>query len=193
MNYGELLAIAIALAVDAATYAFSYGLALRQGRAQAALALAVVVGVFQAGMPLLGHLGGVGLRAAVESWGSWLGLSIFVALGGSVLYKTWLGKGEESADTPTQPLGPWGLLLVGLATSMDAFAVGICLAVGKGLAEGAQLSHAQLGVAVGIIGLVTFLAAWFCFHLSRLLHRLPERWLQTLAGILLIALGLYQL
>ena len=193
MNYGELLAIAIALAVDAATYAFSYGLALRQGRARAALELALVVGVFQAGMPLLGHLGGVGLRSAVESWGSWLGLLIFVALGGSVLYKTWLSKGEESAGAPTQALGVWGLLLVGLATSMDAFAVGICLAVGKGLAEGAQLSSAQLGLAVSIIGLVTFLAALVCFRLSSLLHHLPERWLQTLAGILLIALGIYQL
>lgn len=189
MNYGELLAIALALAVDAATYAFSYGLSLRQGRARAALLLALVVGAFQAGMPLPGYMGGVGLRSAVESWGPWLGMLIFVALGLSVLYKAWRPGAEGAAAT--RPLGLWGLLLVGLATSMDAFAVGMGLAVGSG--PGETLTPLQLGIAAGVIGVVTFLAAWLCFYLSRLLQRLPERGLQILAGLLLIALGLHQL
>lgn len=186
MNIGELLVIATALAVDAATYAFSYGLALRRSRMRAALMLAVVVGGFQAGMPLLGHMGGVGLRFAVASWGPWLGLGIFAALGVSVLYKAWF-SGEESAAAAS-PLGVWGLLLVGLATSMDAFAVGIGLAVGKSHA----LSTSWLCYIAAVIGIVTFLAALVCFYLSRLLRHLPERWLQTLAGLLLIALGIYQ-
>lgn len=190
MNIGEILAISAALAVDAATYAFSYGLALRQGRRRAALALAFVVGVFQAGMPLLGYLGGVGLRSAVESWGGWLGFLIFTALGGSVLYKAWCSAEDtEAQPLQQQPLGAWGLLLVGLATSMDAFAVGICLAVG----EAEKLSNLQLWGVAGVIGAVTFAAALGCFHLSRLLHHLPEKWLQSLAGLLLIALGLHQL
>ena len=186
---GELMAIALALAVDAATYAFSYGLSLRQGRARAALALALVVGVFQAGMPLLGYVGGVGLRAAVAGWGGLLCAGIFAALGVSVIYKAWFpGKAEEVSG---MPLGAWGLLLVGLATSMDAFVVGIALAMGSIL--GGQLSPAQLGVAAGVIGLVTFAAALLCFHLARLLHRLPERLLQTLAGLLLLALAARQI
>lgn len=189
MNYGELLSIALALAVDAATYAFSYGLALRQRRVQSALTLAVVVGAFQAGMPLLGYVGGLGLRSAVEGWGGLLCFFIFAALGGSVIYKAWQPGKEEAA--PMQPLGAWGLALVGLATSMDAFCVGICLAMGTVLGE--NLSRVQLGIAAACIGLVTFGAALLCFYLSRILLRLPERWLQTLAGLLLISLGLYQL
>ena len=189
MNYGELLAIALVLALDAATYAFSYGLMLRRGRARAALALAAVVGLFQAGMPLLGYVGGVGLRSAVESWGSWLGLLIFAALGLSVLYKAWFGAEEDAPSGAA--LGLWGLILVGLATSMDAFAVGICMAVGHVL--GTALSLDELMVAAGVIGLVTFLSALVCFHLSLMLRHLPERWLQTIAGLLLIALGLHQL
>lgn len=188
MNIGELLIIAVALAVDAASYAFSYGLALRQRRMAAALWLALSVGVFQAGMPLLGYMGGLGLREAVHTWGQWLSLGIFCALGGSVIYKAWWGKDDAQN---VQPLGLVGLLLVGLATSMDAFAVGICMALGHVI--GVQLSAAQLGVAVSVIGLVSFVGALACFHLTRLLHRLPERLLQTLAGIILIALGLRQL
>lgn len=188
MNVGELLIISLALAVDAATYAFSYGLVLRQRRGVSALLLALTVGVFQAGMPLLGYMGGLGLRSAVQEWGNWMVLGIFCALGGSVIWKAWRGESETQS---AKPLGLWGLLLVGLATSMDAFAVGICLALGHVI--GQNLSAAQLGIAVGVIGLVTFVSAEACFHLSRLLHRLPERLLQTLAGGMLIALGFSQL
>lgn len=188
MNYGELIIIALALAVDAAVYAFSYGLALRHARWKSALLLALTVGVFQAFMPLPGYLGGIGLRAAVAAWGHWLVLLIFCALGGSIIYKTWLGK--EEACTP-RPLGLFGLLLVGLATSMDAFAVGICLALGTVVGE--NLSAWQLAICSSVIGLVAFAGALLFFHLSRLLHHLPERWLQTAAGLLLIALGLHQL
>lgn len=188
MNIAELLAISLALAVDAATYAFSYGLVLRQRRAVSALLLALAVGVFQAGMPLLGYMGGLGLRSAVQTWGHWMVLGIFCALGISVIWKAW--RGEESVRE-SQPLGAFGLLVVGLATSMDAFAVGICMALGDVI--GRELSPTQLGLAVGVIGLVTFISAEMSFHLSRLMHRLPERFLQSLAGALLIFLGLAQL
>lgn len=188
MNIGELLFISLALAVDAATYAFAYGLVLRQRRGLSCLLLALTVGVFQAGMPLLGYMGGLGLREAVQSWGSWMVCGIFVALGISIIYKAWRGDEEShSAD----PLGAWGLLLVGLATSMDAFAVGICMALGHVI--GTHLSIAQLLLASGVIGLTAFAAACICFHLSRLLHHLPERWLQSAAGLILIILGLSEL
>lgn len=185
MNTGELLIIALALAVDAATYAFSYGLVLRRRRLASALLLGLSVGLFQAVMPLLGYVGGMGLRAAVQSWGQWMVCGIFCALGGSIIYKSWRG-GEESRNA--QPLGFFGLIVVGIATSMDAFAVGICMALGHVI--GSDLSALQLGIAVGVIGLVAFVGAVLFFHLSRLFHRLPERLLQTLAGVLLILLGL---
>lgn len=185
MNIGELLIIALALAVDAATYAFSYGLVLKQRRVVSALLLGLTVGVFQAGMPLMGYLGGMGVREVVQEWGHWMVLGIFVALGVSIIYKAW--HGEDAAQT-ARPLGFIGLILVGFATSMDAFAVGICMALGHVI--GQQLSPLQLGIAVGVIGVVAFVGAVVFFHLSRLLHRLPERMLQTVAGLMLIGLGI---
>lgn len=193
MNYAELLAIALALAVDAGSYAFSYGLMLRRGRMSAALALALVAGVFQAGMPLLGYVSGVGLRSAVESYGHWIGCAIFTALGLHVLYQAYFDKRddsehEQSADS--RRLGLAGLLLVGLATSIDAFAVGICLAIGRVL--GGDLAPRQLAVVAAVIGVVAFIIALVGFWLSAFLRHLPERLLQTLAGLLLLALGLHQ-
>lgn len=188
MDVGELIVISLALAVDAATYAFSYGLVLRERRAVSALLLALTVGVFQAAMPLPGYVSGMGLRSVVQTWGSWLVLLIFCTLGISVIRKAW--SGDDGAQD-ARPLSAFGLILVGFATSIDAFAVGVCMALGHVI--GADLTAVQLGLAVGVIGLVAFGGALLCFHLTRLLRHLPERLLQFLAGGMLIALGLSQL
>ena len=182
MNYLEITLIALALAVDATVYAFSYGLVLRQGRATAALRLALTVGAFQAGMPLLGYRGGEVLRSVVSTWAPWVVLAVFGVLGGSIIYNAWQGNGKE--DVSSTPLGLAGLFMVGVATSIDALAVGACMALGE--IGGPQL---RPGLAAGIIGLITFICAMGAFHSARLLHHLPTRWLEPLAGILLISLG----
>jgi putative Mn2+ efflux pump MntP len=183
MNYLEITLIALALAVDATVYAFSYGLVLRQKRGRAALWLALTVGAFQAGMPLLGYWGGESLRAVVSSWAPWLVLVVFALLGGSIIYKAWLGEEEESVSASV--LGFWGLILVGVATSIDALAVGACMALGN--IGGPEI---RLGEAVGLIGGITFACALSAFHSARLLHHLPTRWLETAAGLLLLGLGI---
>ena len=187
MNYLEITLIALALAVDATVYAFSYGLVLRQGRGWAALWLALSVGAFQAGMPLLGYWGGEVLRAVVSLWAPWIVLGVFAVLGGNIIYKTWSG-GEEEETASSTALGISGLILVGIATSIDALAVGACMALGN--IGGPQL---QLGLAVCIIGGITFACAMAAFHSARLLHHLPTRWLETAAGLLLISLGVHNI
>ena len=187
MNYLEITLIALVLAMDATVYAFSYGLVLRQGRSSAALWLALSVGGFQAGMPLLGYWGGEALRSVVSNWAPWIVLLIFAALGGSIIYKAWWGKEEDESISATA-LGFCGLLLVGLATSIDALAVGACMALGN--IGGPQL---QPGLAAAIIGGITFICALGAFHSARLLHHLPTRWLETIAGALLISLGIHNL
>ena len=187
MNYLEIILIALALAMDATVYAFSYGLVLRQGRGKAAAWLALSVGGFQAGMPLLGYWGGDAMRTLVSCWAPWIVLFIFSALGGSIIYKTWWGKAEEE-EVSTAALGFCGLMLVGIATSIDALAVGACMALGN--LGGPQL---QLGQAAGIIGGITFACSITSFHSARLLHHLPTRWLETAAGVLLISIGIHNL
>ncbi len=188
MHYLEITLIALALAVDATVYAFSYGLVLRQGRGWAAFWLALSVGAFQAGMPLLGYWGGEALRSVVNLWAPWIVLGVFAVLGGSIIYKAWSGGEDEDESVSSTALGTGGLVLVGIATSMDALAVGACMALGN--LGGPQL---QLGVAVSIIGGITFACALLAFHSARLLHHLPTRWLETAAGALLISLGLHQI
>ena len=189
----ELLIIALVLAVDATVYSFSYGLVLRCCRMRNSLWLALTVGVFQAGMPLLGYLGGESVRDSVAQWQSGIVAAVFCGLGAYVIYGAWKGDEDEGdcCSKDCNPLGLIALLLVGVATAIDALAVGVAMALGD--IGGANLTMPQLFANVSVIGIVTFICSLAAFHSARLLHHLPTRWLETIAGLLLVGLGVKSL
>ena len=189
----EIIIIALALAVDATVYSFSYGLVLRCCRLRNSLWLALTVGAFQAGMPLLGYLGGEEVRDYVAQWQSGIVAAVFCGLGAYVIYGAWKGDEDECdcCSKDCNPLGLIALLLIGVATAIDALAVGVTMALGD--IGGTNLSLPQLILHVSIIGAVTFVCSLAAFHSARLLHHLPTRWLESIAGLLLIALGLKSL
>ncbi len=191
MNLTQIVLIAFALAMDATVYSFSYGLILRRGRFWAALWLALVVGLYQAGMPLIGYIGGMAVKEALAAWDHWIVLAVFTLLGVNVIRNAWVEKEvEEEESGGSGPLGFGTLMLVGIATSIDALAVGACMALGSmGSTDGSPLSPLQLSLAVGIIGTITLACSLAAFHAARPLQQLPTRWLETFAGLLLIALG----
>ncbi len=195
MDVTQLVLIALALAMDATVYSFSYGLILRQGRLAASLWLALVVGLYQAGMPLAGYIGGMAVKDALAAWDHWIVLAVFTLLGANVIRNAWCEQAEgDEGNGGASPLGFGTLMLVGIATSIDALAVGACMALGSmGSRCGAPLSPAQLGIAVGIIGTITLACSLAAFHAARPLQKLPTRWLETFAGLLLIGLGLQNL
>ncbi len=190
MNVPELVLVALALAMDATVYSFSYGLILRRGRFWAAFWLALVVGLYQAGMPLVGYIGGMAVKDALAAWDHWIVLAVFTLLGANVIRNAWGAKegGEEGGGAA--PLGFGTLMLVGIATSIDALAVGACMALGSiGSCGGQALTPLQLGLAVALIGGITFACSLAAFHAARPLQKLPTKWLETFAGLLLIGLG----
>lgn len=188
MNWAEILIISLALAVDATVYSFSYGLILKQCRTISSLWLALTVGGYQAAMPLLGYLFGHELKIYVESYSPALVLLVFCILGSYIIYEAWLGEEEQDGNNST-PLGFIALMLVGIATAIDAFAVGTAMALGN--IGGHMHSISMLLAVISIIGAVTFVCSLAAFHSARALHHLPTRWLETTAGLLLIALGLH--
>lgn len=190
MFWLEISIIGVILAMDATVYAFSYGLVLRQKRAASALWLALTVGFYQFAMPLVGYGCGSLIREWVAEWSPWIVLAVFTALGANIIREAW-SKEEAAEKRSGTPLGFLGLMLVGIATSIDALAVGGCMAIGS--IGGADLSLTNLLLACGLIGLITFLLPLLSFVSTHLLHRLPTHWAETLAGILLIGLGVKNL
>lgn len=188
MNIAEILIIALALAVDATIYSFSYGLILKKKRFTSSLWLALTVGAYQAGMPLLGYLFGHELKSYVEGFAPLLVLLVFCILGGYIIYEAWSDDAEEDTSHAS-PLGFWALMVVGIATAIDALAVGAGMALGD--IGGKVCSVCSLLLQVSIIGGVTFVCSLAAFHSARALHQLPTRWLETTAGLLLVGLGVH--
>lgn len=125
-----ILLIALGLAMDAFAVAVANGVTLERFRLESALKIALFFGGFQALMPLLGWLAGLGLRELISGFDHWVAFGLLGSIGCKMIYGA-LRTGPRRAVVPP---GLSMLLVLSLATSIDALAVG--------------LSFAFLGVAI---------------------------------------------
>lgn len=178
MDIITLLGIAIALAMDAFAVALSAGLILPKLTGRHLFRLGFHFGLFQALMPILGWLAGVSVRQQIEAFDHWLAFGLLTLVGGKMLWEAWQGDdGKEREDDPTRGLS---LIMLSIATSIDALAVGLSLAV--------------LGVTIWTPALVIGITAGVLTICGMLLgRRVGRRWgsrVEILGGLILIAIGL---
>ena len=180
MGFIEFFLTGIGLSMDAFAVAICKGLGMRKVNYKQMLLIALFFGGFQALMPLLGWLLGRQFEQYITSVDHWIAFALLVLIGANMLREA--RKGDDTTDAETvydAPLPLWQLLLMAIATSIDALAVGI--------------SFAFLGVniwlAIAIIGTTTFLiSAAGVFIGNRFGNRYEKR--ATIAGgIILILLG----
>jgi len=127
MDVISVFAIAFALAVDAFAVAVATGCCLPQVTRRHAFRLAWHFGLFQTGMTVLGWLGGMAVRSLIEGFDHWLafGLLVFVSV-------RMFMEAHQPADCETDrpdPTRGWSLVLLSVATSIDALAVGLSLSL----------------------------------------------------------------
>src|SRR5688572_1612329 len=131
------LLLAIALAMDATAVAAARGLAgVRQ---RDAVLVPLLFGVFQAGMAAIGWLGGLVALRWIEAWDHWIAFGLLAVIGGKMIVGAVRGSDEEAA---TSDGGIATLLLLSVATSIDALAAGLTL----------ELVGAPPPVTLGLIG-----------------------------------------
>ncbi|NOY13092.1 MAG: manganese efflux pump [Deltaproteobacteria bacterium] len=177
MDILTLLGIAVALAMDAFAVALSTGLFLPQLTGRHLFRFGFHFGLFQALMPILGWLAGIGIRRQIEAFDHWLAFILLALVGGKMLRDAWHGHGgKPPADDPTRGLS---LVLLSIATSIDALAVGLSLAV--------------LGVSIWTPALVIGITTGILTICGMLLGRsIGQRWstgVEILGGLILIAIG----
>ncbi len=188
MPYYDIILLALALAADACVYGFSYGLLLKNQRRRALLELAIVVLIFHMGMMLLGYWSGSILSEQVEKWDHWVVLTVFCFLGGQVIYSALKCEDDPSkGDKRKEKLDLRLLLLIGLVTSIDVLAVGACSAIDATR----DYSLTSIYIIASVIGLVAGVTVTMSFAGSRLLRSIPTRYLELLAGALLLYLGIH--
>ena len=124
MSFLELLLVAVGLSMDAFAVAVCRGLEMRRIDYRQALLIAVFFGGFQALMPAVGYLLGAGFEHYISSFDHWIAFALLAFIGGKMIWEAVRGGEEEQP----QELDLKMLLMMAVATSIDALAVGITFA-----------------------------------------------------------------
>ncbi len=168
--------IALSLAVDSFTVALCIGIALKEFRIRHALRVAVMFSLVQAVMPLIGWFAGTGLRHFTGGYERWIAFALLVLTGSKMIWESF-----ELSDPEKKryELNPIVLVLLALATSIDALAIGVSFAMLETL----------ILRAVCVIGAVTFVMSCLGVYAGDKIGHLFENRLECIAGIVLLLIG----
>jgi len=178
MGWISLIIVAFALAMDAFAVAIVTGLTLDPVTRRHVFRLSFHFGLFQALMPVLGWLAGFAVQRYISEVDHWVAFALLAFVGGKMI----LGavRGEDSQAVRTDPTSGWDLVLLSTATSIDALAVGLSLA----------LIGSPIVLPALVIGVV---AAGLTVIGMKLGSRIGALWgkrVEAIGGIILVAIGL---
>lgn len=172
-----LLFIAIGLAMDAFAVSISSGIVIKRLHIRHALKIAFYFGGFQALMPVLGWLTGRGSRSFIEDIDHFVAAAILFFIGGKMMYES-REVGEEKG---VEDIRHRTLLILAIATSIDAFGVGLTISlIGEGIFFSAL-----------IIGLVSFLLSFIGVYIGDHFGHFMEERMEVMGGVILILIGLH--
>lgn len=181
-----LLALAVALAMDAFAVAVATGMQLRCITLPQTVRMAGAFGFFQFAMPVAGWFLGVGVQKHIENYDHWVAFALLAFIGGRMLKEAWEKRGqnleEECAVCPADPTKGTSLLVLAVATSIDALAVGLSMAI---LGQGVWFPAVVIGVVCAAL-------TAFGIHLGRIMCSLAGNWgnyANIAGGLVLIGIG----
>lgn len=176
MSTIDILILAIALSIDACVVSFSNGLIFTQNRRVNSFMLALSVGFFQFLMPVIGYFLAQSVNKYVEPYDHWIVFTIFVLLGAKIIHDAFVCEKEEKLQCY---LCFKYILLVSIATSIDALGAGVSIAF-----TGTQILFPAI-----IIGVVTFINSLLGFWCGQMFKKFPTKNLEIAGGLILIALA----
>lgn len=182
MPVATLLAIAVALAMDAFAVALATGICLGRARPGQMLRMAGAFGLFQALMPALGWLLGFSVRERIEAFDHWLAFALLAFVGGKMIWEGLTHASDDPGCEPVDRTRGWPLLVLAVATSIDALAVGLSFAMlGQGIL-----------VSALVIGAVCFVITALGMRIGCMARRVAAigRYAELLGGAVLLGIGL---
>jgi putative Mn2+ efflux pump MntP len=176
MNMIMILFIAFGLAMDAFAVSITNGITIKHQRINNALKIGIFFGSFQALMPLIGWLAGLRLRDFISGFDHWVAFGLLSLIGGKMIYEsTKIGDDKE-----IRSLNLFVLLLLSIATSIDALAVGLSFAFLK----------ISIATPIIVIGIVTFILSFLGVLVGNKLGHFFENKMEILGGLILIGIGI---
>ncbi len=176
MDIYTITAIAIGLSFDTFAVSLSYGVVRNLIIFRQAVKVAFVLALFQGGMTVAGYLMGEILSDRLQAFDHWIALMLLAFLGGKMIIEGMRKYPEkENRDFSSFLV----LVTIGMATSMDAFAVGISFAI----------LDVMIWEAGLLIGFVTFMASMVAIRIGKSAGERLGKKVEIIGGLILIAIG----
>jgi putative Mn2+ efflux pump MntP len=177
MSALEILLIAVGLAMDAFAVSLGIGAGRHAGSAGARFRLPFHFGLFQFAMPILGWLGGTWVEQLISSFDHWVAFGLLAFVGGRMVQS---GLSKQESPILADPSRGRLLVMLSVATSIDALAVGLSLAM---LRVSVVLPSIVIGIVAASLSLAGLLLG------NRLGTTFGKR-TEVLGGLILIGIGL---
>ena len=174
MDFISILFLAVALAMDAFSVSITRGLTLKCN-IKYALIIAIFFGGFQALMPVLGWFSGMQLQGLISTLAPWIAFLLLTAIGLKMIYESF-----SIDEDVCKVFSLKELLVLSIATSIDAFAVGVTFAI----------LNTPIITPIIVIGLVTFILSFIGVYIGKNVGHLFENKIEILGGLILIGIGL---
>jgi putative Mn2+ efflux pump MntP len=172
----QLILLSFGLAMDAFSVSVSFGICHPKSKIQTDLRLAFFTALFQFMMPLIGWIIGCILGNIFFKGSNWIAFIILLGIGIKMIIDAIIKKEECN---PIDISRGKHLIIICLATSIDALAAGLSLGILK----------TPLFLSVSIIGIITFILSFSGIYLGKIAGFLLGKWAEIFGGIILISIG----
>jgi len=177
MDFITIILIAVGLASDAFFVAMTKGMVIKS-TVKHGLIIAILFGGFQAIMTILGWILGIPLETFVSTLAPWIAFILISAVGIKMIYESFSDDKDDNNNFYLNEI-----FILAIATSIDAFVVGISFALLK----------TPILKPFIIIGFMTFALSFIGVYLGKKLGHLFGQEIEILGGVILIVIGLYLL
>ena len=176
MEFVTVTLVAVGLAMDALAVSIVSGASYEKLGVRHALRIAAFFGAFQAVMPLVGYLAGQTVSETIASYDHWVAFGLLGGVGGKMVWESFKIK---AAQNRVDPSSVGVLLVLSVATSIDALVIGATLC----------LITRYVLLAVGIIGAVTFVLSYLGVFVGKRFGHFFENRIELIGGLVLIGIG----
>lgn len=175
MGLIELIILSVGLAMDAFAVAVCKGLAMSKMKWKKGIIVGLYFGIFQALMPFIGYLLGINFQNAITNIDHWIAFILLIGIGINMIKDAISKEKEEASDS----IKFKDMLILAIATSIDALAVGVTFAFLK----------VNILSAIILIGSITFLISVIGVKIGNVFGDKYEKKAELVGGIILILLG----
>lgn len=178
MGLIELLFLAVGVSMDAFAVSICKGLSMKKATLKAGVTCGAWFGGFQAIMPLVGYFLGTLFSGAIEAFDHWVAFGLLGIIGFNMLKEAF--SKECDCEKEDADLSFKTMFIMAIATSIDAMAVGISLAMA---------GNVNIWIAIALIGAITFAMSALGVKIGNVFGSRFEKKAQAAGGIILILLG----